>query len=637
VNSGQIESAIADTDVSVLEPQDCAQRDPAAGGRPRLSAATAVVLTIMSLAPVGVVILQRAGRHYLPVQDLAVIDLRVRDVFTFSNNTPMVGAYSRFGWSHPGPAMYYLVAPFAWLFGNPAWATLVGFALLQGVAIIWTARLAWKSGGLRWSVIWLSILALSYGATGPWIVQQAWNPHVAFPFFVLFLLQCWVVARGDGQRLLGLAFVASFLVQAHIGYAILVAIIATWALGRLILRQRREGQVAGRSLWLPPAAVLVIMWFLPLVLDPILHFPGNIGHLLSFYLRSGNSSPILGLSKGLGYLATEFKWLPPWFGGSDPLNPLTGLANPASIVWMLVPLALVVGSWWVARRRNQTDLRLMAELVALLLTASAITLILLRGDPASYLFYWRIISGCATVVLALTVVIDGLDVSRHRIPFVAWTVFLAVALVVSSGKLASDVVGADGPVSSLESVTTSLLNQMQSQGQPDGPAIVRFWGSVLGGAQAGIVDQLSREGKMIFVDPALGFQFGYGRTATPEQVKWVLYVTEESQLYSTMSALPEARVVAVSHPLPGPEQAELVSLQRKLAAVLVAQHQAGYISYLGSPFVAFQLGNVSNMPPLTLRRLSNLNTEVQTNQCLCSVIEFPAGHIPPSLRPPPGQ
>jgi hypothetical protein len=105
-----------------------------------------VIAAIVALAPVLTVALTRTGRHYLPTQDFAVLDMRVRDVW--STDIPLVGAYSRFGWNHPGPAMYWLIAPLSLLTGKAAWATLVGSALLQGVAIGFTARVAWKVGGV---------------------------------------------------------------------------------------------------------------------------------------------------------------------------------------------------------------------------------------------------------------------------------------------------------------------------------------------------------------------------------------------------------------------------------------------------------------------------------------------------------
>src|SRR5665811_846217 len=75
--------------------------------RPRAGVVLAVVLTLACLLPVLVVIATRTGRDYLPVQDLAVMDLRVRDVW--SVRIPLVGPYSK-GFNHPGPAYLWLIA-----------------------------------------------------------------------------------------------------------------------------------------------------------------------------------------------------------------------------------------------------------------------------------------------------------------------------------------------------------------------------------------------------------------------------------------------------------------------------------------------------------------------------------------------
>src|SRR5690348_3164528 len=62
----------------------------------------ALVAILLALVPVVCVLVFRAGREYLPLGDEAVIDLRVRDVFTA--HTPLVGVYSR-GFNHPGPIL----------------------------------------------------------------------------------------------------------------------------------------------------------------------------------------------------------------------------------------------------------------------------------------------------------------------------------------------------------------------------------------------------------------------------------------------------------------------------------------------------------------------------------------------------
>jgi hypothetical protein len=590
--------------------------------------AAATAVTLVALLPVVTVVVQRAGRAYLPIQDQAVIDLRLRDVLTFSSNTPLVGVYSHDWFSHPGPAMFYLVAPFARVFGNAPWATLVGFALLQGLAIAWTARLAWKTGGLRWTVVWMALVALSYVGTTPWILERPWNPNVAFPFFILFVLQCWVVARGNPRRLLGFAFVGSFLVQTHVGYTILVVILGGWALKSMTGQLRRQRARIDRSDLLWPAVVLAVMWFPVFVLDPLLDAPSNLERLAHFFVTSPGHD--LG-SPGLGYLATEFRWLPPWLGVPErfTFDPI-----PSSATWLVVPVVLVALAWWSSWRARQRELRLLAELVAVLLVASGVSLVLVRGAPQGYLFFWRIVAGAATVVLTLTIVVESLARGRWRAAGWTWTLLLALVVAVGSGSFANQVAAADGPVNPFEPMEASILAQLHRSGQPDGPALVRPWGGTTIGLAVGLINELAREHAPIFVDRSLGFEFGDGRTATLRDVGWVLVVTEESALYSVGSTYPGARVVAVSHPLPNAQQNELVELQRHLAAVLVSDGKANLVAKLSNPFT-IDLANVPGISREELQRLARLDTAVIAHGCLCSVIEFPSDQSPIGPQPPP--
>ena len=618
----------------------------------------AVAVTLVGLAPVIAVVVQRAGRPYLPMADQAVIDLRVRDVLTFSRNTPLVGVYSahHYQWSHPGPVMFYLVAPFTWLFGGAAWATLVGFALLQGVAVAWTARLAWKTGGLRRTVIWVSIALLSYVGTDPGVLQRPWNPSAALPFFVLFLLQCRLVAGGDTRRVLGLAFVAGFLVQTHIGYAILVAVLGGWALIRLAVVLRRDHRRVDRGEIAWPAAVVAVMWFPVLVLDPVFDKPSNLARLAHFYTTPTHLRAV-GLSHALGYLGTEFRPLPPWLGGSETVSPFSYEAVPSRPAWAALAAVLVALAWWATRRRrddrldpddrsrrddrpdpaggrrgrddrrrrDDDGLRLLAELTALMLVAAVVSIALVQGPADPYLFFWRIVAGSATVVLTLTVLLDYLAANHLSAVRRTWTAVLAAGLLLASATVTHRVAAADGPLWPFEPATRSMLAQLRDQAQPVGPVIIRPWGTTLGGVAAALVDQLAREHKPVFVDPPLGYEIGYGRTATPGQVRWVWFVTEDSVLYSVGSRFPGARVVAVTHPLPPAEQAEFVQLQHRLWAVLLADHDGQDLRQLQSPLVAFALAHLPGMAAGDLQRLGRLNAAIGAHGCLCSVLQFPAG------------
>ena len=86
------------------------------------------------------------GRHWNPVLDMAMTELRVRDVGT--RHTPLIGLPGRIGvfpdqGSHPGPLSFYLLAPTYRLAGSSAWGLLAGMIVLNLVAVglaLWLAR-----------------------------------------------------------------------------------------------------------------------------------------------------------------------------------------------------------------------------------------------------------------------------------------------------------------------------------------------------------------------------------------------------------------------------------------------------------------------------------------------------------------
>ncbi len=592
--------------------------------------AAAVTVVAVALLPMVTVLLQRWGHPYVPVADQAIEDLRIRDVWTFSANTPLTGAYSRFGWDHPGPMMYYLLAPISWALHQQGWSLIVGNVTLQGLAVVWTARLSWTWGGFRWMVPWVAVSTLSSWAIGPVLFQQLWNPYLPLPFFTLLLLQAWLVAAGQSRRLVGMAFVASLLVQTHIGYALPVAAVGVWALVRLAVTERRAGRSLGRwSLWRLPLLVVGVLWFVPVVVDAVAHPPGNLVRIVQSALGHGPAGlgPVLGIHRALGYLATEFRWPPPWLGGPDPAVSYSSLTLPSPLAWNLVPVVLIGASWGLARRRRRDDLVALAELLGVAVVSGAAALSVLTGEALPYLFLWRIPLGAATVVLSLVVVAETLPGVRR------WAVatlccLLAAVTLLASVSVTRTAAASDGPVSPMEPAAVTIVTQLEHEGQPGGPVLVRSYGSVLGGLTGAVVDQLAREGRPVYVDRGLGYEYGYGRTATPSQVGWVWFVIEESELYSILSAAPAAHVLAVSHPLPNGQQAELVDLQRTLAGQLTAAGRSGQIGDLLTAQVAGELAAVPGLSPGALKRLAVLNRVVVRHACLCAVVAFRPDQIP---------
>lgn len=188
------------------------------------------------LLPAVVAIAVLAGRPWKPVDDFAIIDLLVRDVW--SAHIPLTGLFSRPGWNHPGPAMFWLMAPLSAVTGNAPWATRIGGPILQAVALGWLAWVTWRRG-LTTLLAAATVTALTCLAVGPEVFRQTWNLHVPLPYFILFLFLTTFVASGSFRQLIAMSLVGSLIVQTHIGYTLLIAVGFAWAIGWTLIDARR--------------------------------------------------------------------------------------------------------------------------------------------------------------------------------------------------------------------------------------------------------------------------------------------------------------------------------------------------------------------------------------------------------------
>jgi hypothetical protein len=570
-----------------------------------------------------VVVATRWGRDYLPVQDSAVMDIRVRDVW--SSDVPLTGPYSRYGWSHPGPLMYWIIAPFSLVFGKAAWATLVGSALLQGVAVIWLARLAWRAGGVSMVALWLAIGALASSALGSSVVLEAWNPHIAFPFFTLFLLQVWLVCCGDVKRLLGAVVVGSFIAQTHVGYVPLVVAPLAAALGFVLVDLRARGDRLRDLAVARYSALAVLVLWLPSLIEPLVHPPGNLREIVRFFVDGGSGERALGMTDALGLLGAEFRVLPPWLGGHDLVDPVTHASRTATPAWLIVPVGLLGWAAALAWRRRDLVGKRTVVLVGVVFVAALVVLSRTTGKPFPYLIYWRVIVAVFTVMICAWVIVRGFDLLRSRPGSAIWTGALSVLVVIPSVALAVDAVDHPRAISPYEPVARHFVDELTASGQPQGRVIARFVGSALGGVHAGLVDELDRRGTPVFVDEQPPYAFGYDRTTPVDDADEVWYVVEDGHALSLLTQRPDASVLVRTSPLDEADEAEVVDLQRRLARQLTDSGHEGRIEVLSSTRVADELGDLPGLDPDDLHRLEELNAQVLARGvCRCAVISFPA-------------
>ena len=589
--------------------------------------------TVFTLIPVLVVVFGRAGRAYLPTQDFAVLDLRVRDVW--SGDLPLVGVYSRFGWNHPGPLLFWLLAPLNWLFGGAPWTTLVGHAALQGIAIVGAAWTAWRRGGLAVVLGAMAVILLTYAAIGDYLLFQPWNPHVALIAFPWFVLAAWGVAVGDTRDVIVAAVLATFLVQAHVGYAPLVLACALVALVFVVLdaraarATRAADQPGAWARWRRPvivaAGVTVVLW-IPVVVDQLTQSPGNLRAMARYFLKG--DQPAAGLAKGMGWLAAEYRGRPPWLGGGDLFDPFTFEAWPRSRAWLLIPLVLLVVAGVVSRRRRDTRAFRLVVMTAALNVVGIVTLAGVTGIGYPYLFYWRIPLAPFTLFATGYALVRAIDPERVPVVRIVGYAMLTVTVGAAGVGFTKDVVDHPGLVNPLEPTVRAMTTRLEREAG-DRTVLVRVADVAARGLQGGIFDALDRKGVDVRVDTDNEFQYGRSRGATLDEAASVWYVVEESALVSTLSAQPEAKVIARSTPLTRAEEAELTQLHRELADAARAAGRDDLVNRVGSSAVGYLFAGVPGVDPATVARAQALNRKVdRSGGCRCAVIAFPPTAVP---------
>jgi hypothetical protein len=606
-----------------LRQQPAPVADTALVSRRDRAAWIAIAATIVTILPALVVLAKFAFRDVLLTGDFAVIDARVRDVW--SGPIPLVGPYSN-GWNHPGPMYFYAFAPLHALTGGQAWTIVASGVLLEMGATLWSAWLAWRRGRLALTLIVLATLSLSMLAATDRLLLDPWNPHVAMPFFVVYVLLLWSVMLDDRWQLLGATVVGSFLVQSHVGYAPVVVGGALVALAWVVVDARRDARALAP--WRMPVAASLAAAFvcwLPPIIEQVTHDPGNFERIARYFREA--PEPVLGLRDGIGTFAAQYRWLPTWLGGSERFEPLTFQPSPASPWWLLVPVALLGVAFVVARRRRlRAEIRLVG-LVAVLGVAGMLALTRLKQGAWSYMSLWRI--PLAVVVVAVAAWTLWRAVANP--PFarrVAGATVLGMAILGGALPITRDVATADH-VASFHDDVAAVLDQLDTRGITD-TILVRNVAPALRGVAPSIIDELDRHGTPVKVDPRGRLVWGSSRVARPATVDRVWIVTEDGVRGALLSAAPGARVLAHTSPLRPAEDRELSRLQRQAALELMDAGRSDLVQWLEySNFVPLLHDEVPELDPATIDRIATLvQKAARTRRCRCTVVEFAPDELP---------
>lgn len=503
-----------------------------------------------------------------PASDLALLDLRLRDVGT--EHTPLIGPFSRFGWSHPGPLLYWLLTPVHRLLGGDASAGLAAAAVQNAVVVVGAGLVARRVAGRRFLVLFgLAAAALAASAGGE-VLISTWNPWIALVPFTALLLLTWGVSTADLVLVPWWVAVASYLVQSHVGYAALVAALGLWG-GAAVAwdlwhrrveeptawptLRRRAARLGGISL-----AVGAVLWVGPII-DQVAEDPGNLRAIAS-YFRTSEMAPV-GFGTATDVASRQLSPVAPWFGGSEHIDFLSRLA-PTSPAWALPVLAAFLATAVVAwRRRDHLAVHLHVT-VAVGIAAGWVATSRITDQPYYYLFrWWWVLAMGAWLAIGFAV----LRSLPERWAASAWRVVVPVALaatavlsVLASTRTADPIEVGTHNVA-VETLTPLLLEQLE----PGATYVVRPIGFSWFETYFGLIDQLERNGVHVLVDPQFTAHVGQRRVVGNEAAADV--VPSGTLLVATGSAVPDSQadpdleLVAVYDPLTDEERAELERLQ----------------------------------------------------------------------------
>jgi hypothetical protein len=312
-----------------------------------VAGATAVVVLPLLVA-LGAL---RSPRWY-PLLDLAMTELRVRDVGT--THSPLIGLVGRLSsngvqGSHPGPLSFWALAPTYRLLGGSSWSLMVGVVVLNTTAVALTLWAALRRGGTAVALGFAAALAVLVHLYGTQVLTEPWNPYLPVMWWPLTLVAVWSVLDDDLAMLPVAVFAGSFCMQTHISYLGIIAGIASLTVAALGLRARRlrgdRPALRRLALWSGASLALGIVLWLPPLIDQLTNDPGNARVVFDRF--SDSEEEVLGLAGGVELFAVH---LNPWrLVSGRPAITGSVLPGAALVATWLVAAAV---TWWALRRRS---------------------------------------------------------------------------------------------------------------------------------------------------------------------------------------------------------------------------------------------------------------------------------------------
>jgi hypothetical protein len=388
------------TDEPTIEPAARRWRDVSTYSLAAISVALVIGFGIVKLA-------RPLGRPFTTFGDIAYIELGVRQALHHGN---AVGVYSRFGWHHPGPALFYVMAPWYWMSGDSSRSLFLSAWLINGasaLAAIWIVRVRADELAARLTTIVLFASMLIFGFRH---FIDPWNPKLLALPMLLLMVSSAATYSGSAWAFVVALLTASYLVQTHLGtFPVSVVLLLFGAFG---FARRWSSRSAGalrssrRAPLMVAIGLLTLMWIAPVVQEVTNH-NGNLSQIVSFYTHPPpNEARSHPLSSSFVVVSSQSTVVP--LGTPKDTN---GHRSRLLTAGGLAALGLVAAA--VARRRAPFVAALgLTTTIGLAVAVLAATRVV--GPQDTYLFYWTETLPFPAVVAGAWLVLDRTRSAAER-------------------------------------------------------------------------------------------------------------------------------------------------------------------------------------------------------------------------------
>jgi len=313
------------------------------------------------------------------------------------------GPYSRFGWHHPGPLYFYLLAPFYAASGHHTLALDAGAFAINLVTLtiaVW-ALVRFARTPMALAVL---VALAGYVFEVARLLTSVWNPHVLLvPFGALIVIAAMVMA-GRLALLPILLAIGSFAAQSHAGLLPVVIVVCLSALAGGLWQTRQR-----RWFWLAlSAGLLALLWALP-IMEQLTAPTGNLTAMVHFFGPSGPAGA------GISFSDAVIVWADTLTAAAraEVVVPYGNVITISPSLWrpMLAALeVLLLGlAAWHLRRRQRDIESALALICAIASVVGLVSIARIRGGLVDHLVGWVTLLGVLNIGVLIGTALTWID------------------------------------------------------------------------------------------------------------------------------------------------------------------------------------------------------------------------------------